>query len=110
VLDNAVRAVTLFRIRDGVTEKQLEEVFVQLERMWRAIPEVRSWQIGTNALDEQSSGGFTHAVMLEFRNESDWMSYRQNPLHLDVARKYLVPLYAGRAAAALVGRPSTRGT
>lgn len=96
-----VHSVTLFSLQDEVTEEQWQNAVAELEEMWASIPEVKSWIIGRNRLNHAQSCGFSHLLMLEFADEQAWKTYMVNPVHHEVARRTLVPMYTQRAAGVL---------
>ncbi|MCO5567650.1 hypothetical protein L7F22_021344 [Adiantum nelumboides] len=56
----------------------------------------RAWQWSLNSM--QASEAYTHALHCRYTSKEDLASYTNDPYHLDVINKYIVPIVEDRLA------------
>lgn len=90
------RHTVLFRFSPESTTEQVEAMTAGLSTLPGQIPEIRSYQIGSNVGD--SVENWHYAIVADFDDRASWLSYRDNPVHQEVIREYIHPILADRAA------------
>jgi hypothetical protein len=87
-----VRHVVLFKFKDGTTAAQIKEVEDAFRALPSKVPQIESFEWGTNMSPEKLDQGFTHCFLLTFRTAKDRDAYLPHPAHKafgKVLRPYL---------------------
>ena len=90
--DRLLRHVVLFQWKDGTTPdkvKQIEQMFAALPER---IPEIQSFEWGTDVSLENLSQGFTHCFLVSFLSKSDRDAYLPHEAHrrfMDIAKPHI---------------------
>ncbi|MFN7950130.1 MAG: Dabb family protein [bacterium] len=90
------RHVILLRFRDDTTEAARRALHEALAGLPAAIPEIRSYRFGDDAL--RIGGNWDFALVAEFDSVDGYQAYRTHPAHLAVIESYIKPILKERAA------------
>ena len=63
--------------------KKVEQAFMALKK---SIPQIVSFEWGTNVSKENHDKGFTHCFILTFKNEKDRDAYIEHPAHKEFGK------------------------
>jgi hypothetical protein len=91
------RHVVLLKLTADATPEQHQAVLDGLSALPAAIPELRSYQMGSDA-GLVPEGNFDLAIVADFDDMADYEIYRDNPQHQDVIARCIKPILASRAA------------
>lgn len=95
-----VRHTVLLRWSSEVTPERIEEVTAALRALPGAIPELRSYLVGSDA--GLAEGNWDYAIWASFDSVEGYETYRDHPRHLAVIEELIRPVLADRAAAQVV--------
>ena len=87
----------LLRWNDDATAAQRDAVVAGLRGLPRAIPEIRNYQVGTDA-GIGGEGNSDLAIVADFDDVDAYVVYRDHPVHQDVIARLIRPILASRAA------------
>ncbi len=76
-----VRHVVAFKFKDSATPAQIQEVEKAFAALKTKIPQIVSFEMGTNMSPEKLNKGFTHCFILTFKNATDRDTYLVHPDH-----------------------------
>ncbi len=76
-----LRHVVLFKFKEGTTQEDINSVEMSFAALPAKIPEIRSFEWGTNNSPEGLDKGFTHCFILTFNSEEDRALYLPHPDH-----------------------------
>lgn len=76
-----VRHVVAFKFKDSATPAQIQEVEKAFAALKTKIPQIVSFEMGTNMSPEKLNKGFTHCFILTFKNAADRDTYLVHPDH-----------------------------
>ena len=75
-----VHAVS-FKFKSAATPEQINKVVDTFRSLKKSIPEIKSFEWGTNVSPEKHDKGFTHCFILTFKSERDRDIYLVHPDH-----------------------------
>lgn len=73
--------VVSFKFKDATTPAQIKEIVDAFRDLKRQIPEIQSFEWGTNNSPEHLNKGLTHCFLLTFKSEADRAKYLPHPAH-----------------------------
>jgi len=76
--------IALFRWRSDVSESQIDKVMVNIKNLKSQIKDVIEIMCGKNF--SKYSDGFTHAVVVTFKDRKGLDAYRAHPAHRPIAK------------------------
>ena len=79
--DSLLRHVVLFKFKAGTSEKDITKVRETFSALPSKIPQIVSYEWGTNNSPEGLDKGFTHVFFLTFKSEEDRAIYLPHPDH-----------------------------
>ena len=79
--DAKLRHVVSFKFKATVTKEKIKEVEAAFRALKSKIPEIISYEWGTNNSPEKFDKGFTHCFILTFKSEKDRNAYLAHPDH-----------------------------
>lgn len=79
--DAKLRHVVAFKFKDTVTKEKIKEVEDAFRALKGKIPQIVSFEWGTNNSPEKLDKGFTHGFILTFKSEKDRDAYLVHPDH-----------------------------
>ncbi len=79
--DAKLRHVVAFKFKDTVTKEKIKEVEDAFRALKGKIPQIVSYEWGTNNSPEKLDKGFTHGFILTFKSEKDRDAYLVHPDH-----------------------------
>ncbi len=82
----------LLNLKEGTTEKQLEDLRSSMIKLSREIQGVISINFGENISPENLDKGFTYRFFIVFKSYSDFENYLPHPGHEEVRDKYILPI------------------
>jgi hypothetical protein len=91
-----LRHVVTLTFQDDTTTEQVDEIVGRLRALPDAIPELRSYVVGTDV--GRSRGNASLAIVADFDSWDGFEAYRDHPAHVAVATEVIVPVLAGRGA------------
>lgn len=81
-----LRHVVIFKFKDGTTPEQIKTIEDAFRALPSKIPEIVSFEWGTNNSPENLAQGFTHCFFLTFNNEADRAVYLPHPAHKEFGK------------------------
>ena len=90
-----IRHVALFRFDDGLTADAIDALDRELGRLPSLIPAIASFSTGRNI--GITSGAWDYGVVAEFASQEDYLTYAQDPDHLDIIANVVKPLITDAA-------------
>ncbi|MBI3852568.1 MAG: Dabb family protein [Verrucomicrobia bacterium] len=88
-----LRHMVAFKFKETVTPEQIKQVEDAFRALRTKIPQIISFEWGTNISPEKFDKGFTHGYILGFKNPKDRDSYLAHPEHKKFA-EFAGPLLA----------------
>lgn len=85
------RHVVMFRFAEDLDAAHIASVAAGLDALPREIPEIRRYVHGADL--GVSDGTFDYAVVADFDNEDDFLTYRNHPAH----QQFIADCIAGKA-------------
>lgn len=79
--EKALRHVVAFQFKESATPAQIKEVVDAFRGLKTRIPEIVSFETGTNVSPEGLDKGFTHGFILTFASAKDRDTYLVHPDH-----------------------------
>ena len=79
--DGKLRHVVAFKFKDTATKQQIKEVEDAFRALKGKIPEIVSYEWGTNVSPEKHDKGFTHGFILTFKSDKDRDAYLVHAEH-----------------------------
>ena len=76
-----LRHVVMFSYKEGSTPEQIKAVKDAFAALPKKIPQIKSFEWGTNNSPENLAQGFTHCFFLSFASEKDRAAYLPHPDH-----------------------------
>jgi len=73
--------VVTFKFKPSATPAQIQAVVDDFRALKKKIPQIQSFEWGTNVSPEKLDRGFTHGFLLAFKSESDRDAYLVHPDH-----------------------------
>lgn len=73
--------VVSFKFKDSATPEQIKEIVDAFRDLKKQIPEIQSFEWGTNNSPEHLNKGLTHCFLLTFKSEEDRAKYLPHPAH-----------------------------
>lgn len=80
--EKLLRHVVLFSFKEGSTDAQIKSVTDAFAELPKKIPQVKTFEWGTNNSPENLNQGFTHCFFVSFASEADRAIYLPHPAHL----------------------------
>ncbi len=80
--EKLLRHVVLFSFKEGSTDEQIKKVTDAFAALPQKIPQVKTFEWGTNNSPENLNQGFTHCFLAGFASEADRAIYLPHPAHL----------------------------
>ncbi len=80
--EKLLRHVVLFSFKEGSTDAQIKSVTDAFGELPKKIPQVKTFEWGTNNSPENLNQGFTHCFFVSFASEADRAIYLPHPAHL----------------------------
>lgn len=81
---------------DDTSAEQLAAIVDGLRALPDAIPELRSYVVGTDV--GRSDGNSSLAIVADFDDWAGYEAYRDHPDHVAVATEHILPVLTGRGA------------
>jgi hypothetical protein len=73
--------VVSFKFKSTATPEDIHKIEDAFQALKKKIPQVTSYEWGTNVSKENRDKGFTHCFILTFKSEKDRDTYIQHPEH-----------------------------
>ena len=90
--DSVLRHVVMFKFKEGSSKEDIGKVQKAFSALPSKIPQIQSYEWGTNNSPEGLDKGFTHIFFLTFNSEEDRAVYLPHPDHKafgDILKPYL---------------------
>lgn len=84
-----IRHVAVFRFKDSVTDRDVDEIDTTLATLPSIIPELVAFTSGRNA--NVTEGAWDYAVVSDFDSPKDYLIYATNPQHVDMVKNVVGP-------------------
>lgn len=81
-----LRHVVLFKFKDEVSKKQIQEVVDAFAELPKKIDAIVDFEMGTDVSVENKSKGFTHGFVVTFKNEKGRDTYLPHPAHKEFVK------------------------
>lgn len=79
--DSVLRHVVMFKFKEDTSEDDIRKVQEAFSALPSKIPQIASYEWGTNNSPEGLDKGFTHIFFLTFKSEEDRAVYLPHPDH-----------------------------
>jgi Stress responsive A/B Barrel Domain len=79
--ENFLRHVVLIKFKDAATPAQIKQIEDAFRALPAQVPQVKSFEWGTNVSPENLAQGFTHCFLLTFSSDKDRDAYLVAPAH-----------------------------
>jgi hypothetical protein len=79
--DSVLRHVVMFQFKATATPSDIKTVEEAFRKLPAQIPEIKSFEFGTNNSPEGLNQGLTHCFLLSFASEKDRAVYLPHPAH-----------------------------
>ncbi|MGB6151452.1 MAG: Dabb family protein [Pricia sp.] len=79
--DSVLRHVVMFKFKEGTSQEEINKVQEAFSALPSKIPQIHSYEWGTNNSPEGLDKGFTHVFFLTFKSEEDRAAYLPHPDH-----------------------------
>lgn len=79
--DSVLRHVVMFKFKESASQEDIKKVQEAFSALPSKIPQIASYEWGTNNSPEGLDKGFTHVFFLTFKNEEDRAAYLPHPDH-----------------------------
>lgn len=79
--DSVLRHVVMFKFKETATNDDIKKVQEAFSALPSKIPQIASYEWGTNNSPEGLDKGFTHVFLLTFNSEEDRAVYLPHPDH-----------------------------
>ncbi len=76
-----LRHVVIFKFKEASPAVEVQKVVDAFRALQSKIPEIASFEYGTNNSPEGLNDGFTHCFLVTFKNEKDREAYLPHPAH-----------------------------
>jgi hypothetical protein len=76
-----LRHIVLFKFKDSSSKEDVKKVVEAFRSLRVSIPQVASFEYGTNNSPEGLDNGFTHCFLVTFKSEADREIYLPHPKH-----------------------------
>jgi hypothetical protein len=73
--------VVSFKFKAAATPDQIKAIEDAFRGLKKKIPQIKSYEWGTNVSPEKHAKGFTHGFILRFKSEADRNTYLEHPEH-----------------------------
>ncbi len=90
--EKQLRHVVMFKFKDDSSEADVQKVVDAFRQLPSQIPQIASFEYGTNNSPEGLADGFTHCFLVTFKSEADREAYLPHPKHkafVDVLKPHL---------------------
>lgn len=90
--EKQLRHVVMFKFKDDSSEADVQKVVDAFRQLPSQIPQIASFEFGTNNSPEGLADGFTHCFLVTFKSEADREVYLPHPKHkafVDVLKPHL---------------------
>jgi hypothetical protein len=87
-----LRHVVLFKFKDSSTPADIEKILAEFSMLPKKIPQIVSFEWGTNNSPEGLADGFTHCFFISFASEKDRDDYLPHNAHkafVDIVKPHL---------------------
>lgn len=87
-----LRHVVLFKFKDSSTPADIENILKEFSALPKKIPQIVSFEWGTNNSPEGLADGFTHCFFISFASEKDRDAYLPHEAHsafVDIVKPHL---------------------
>jgi hypothetical protein len=87
-----LRHVVIFKFKESSSASDVQKVVDGFRGLKSKIPEIASFEFGTNNSPENLNDGFTHCFLVTFKSEKDRDVYLPHPAHkafVDVLKPHL---------------------
>jgi len=79
--DSVLRHVVMFKFKEDTSKEDIDKVQEAFSALPSKIPQIHSYEWGTNNSPEGLDKGFTHIFFLTFKSEDDRAVYLPHPDH-----------------------------
>jgi len=82
----------MFQFKDGTADADIQKVVDAFRALKGKIPEISSFEYGTDNSPEGLANGFTHCFLITFKDEAGRAAYLPHPAHkafVDVLKPHL---------------------
>ena len=76
-----LRHVVIFKFKDASSAQEVQKVVDGFRELKSKIPQIASFEFGTNNSPEGLNDGFTHCFLVTFKSEKDRDAYLPHPAH-----------------------------
>lgn len=87
-----IRHIVFFAFQDTISEPQIETLFRQLQIITEEICDIVSMSWGKQLENADGNQHYTHALVIDFVDETAFTIYNQNPKRLKFAQTVAKPL------------------
>jgi hypothetical protein len=85
-----IEHIVLFRWTEGASPEAIDSVVAELRQLKSKIPGVVDLSCGANFSDRAK--GYTHGLVVRFKNRAALEAYAPHPEHQRVVQKFITPI------------------
>ena len=87
-----INHIVFFKFKDGISEKEISDIFSAIGNLRKKIPVIRFFSSGKNISLEGLSQGYTHGFVMKFNNLKDRDIYLADSDHQQIAEETIFPV------------------
>jgi hypothetical protein len=91
-----IRHVVVFTWKPEATPDRIAQIVAELTKLSERIPAIKGYACGPDAGITDGNADF--AVVADFDDEADFVTYRDHPEHKEIIARLIAPIIAHRAA------------
>ena len=79
--EKVLRHIVMYKFKDSLKPAEVQEVIDAFAGLPKKVNTIVDFEHGTNVSREGKSEGFTHVLVVTFKNEADLQAYLVHPAH-----------------------------
>ena len=79
--NSMLRHVVIFKFKESSSKEEVQKVVDEFRALKSKIPQIASFEFGTNNSPEGLNNGFTHCFLVTFKTDKDRDAYLPHPAH-----------------------------
>ncbi len=87
-----IKHVVLVKFKEGTSTEQIDQLFNELLELTESFPGIEDYVAGANISTEGLSGGYTHGLVMTFRDVAARDEYLPHPEHERVKALFLAQI------------------
>ena len=88
---SAMKRIVLFKFKEGTHGETIKEIFAGIEGLRDKVPGINDLCWGAYSSSDDLNQGYTHALIITFRDEASRDGFGPHPEHQEVVEKLVGP-------------------